>query len=217
MQIENINIDAVFQSLAYWHGYQSQRYPNLALREIAIAHEFAALMSSALKNKAKVKSEVAYSEIFDISNVSKSESRREDKKVDVLIDFSDLKPNSDRTRYKVCVEIKRLKIGVRGLENDVDKLSKITSKNKCRVDRWVLICGYGILPKANEQKRWTQSGAIERARGKSRPITTKAGNKYCIARIYKASSARAKNGVPHKSNYVILVNVLGQKQGSVKK
>jgi hypothetical protein len=208
MQIEKINIDAVFQSLAYWHGYQSQRYPNLALREIAIAHEFAALMSSALKNNAKVKSEVAYSEIFDSSNISRSEVRKNDKKIDVLIDFSDVKSKPDGKLYKVCVEIKRLKIGVRGLESDVDKLSKIRSKNNYRLDRWVLVCGYGLLPKTSEQKRWAQSGAIERARGKSRPITTKAGNKYCIARIYKASSARAKNGVPHKSNYVILVEVL---------
>lgn len=187
------------QALAYWQGYQSERYPFLELREIAVAHELAALLSATRANKLRVQLEKPYKELpLKKHNPEDGINRRF---LDLYIEMVD----SSGDKQIHCVEIKRLKTQNQSIEKDIDKLSSL--KKFKGMQAWVIVCGKGNLPTKgkNKESLWVRNGALQIAKGSTRPIQTKLGSTYYARRIIRVSSRR--NDKSHKSNYVVLLQV----------
>lgn len=187
------------QALSYWYGYQTERYPHLELREIAIAHELAALMLGAPLDKLRVELERKYKDLPLKAGNSIAEVKKS--LLDLYVDFID----SNGVRQRNCIEIKRLSSGVSQIESDIDKLSSL--KKSTGLHAWVIVCGQGKLPASKSNPVWSKNGKFEIAKGSAEPIKTKNGSIYCVRRIIKASSTRAKDGCFHNSNYVVLLEV----------
>jgi len=187
------------QALAYWHGYQFERYPFLELREIALAHEFAALLSATRANKLRVELEKPYKEL----TLKKSDAEADIKKrfLDLYIEIVD----SSGDKQIHCVEIKRLKTKNQSIEKDIEKLASL--KKFKGMQAWVIVCGKGNLPTKgkNKESLWAKNGSLQIAKGSSRPIQTNLGSTYYARRIIRVSSTR--NDKSHKSNYVVLLQV----------
>jgi len=197
-----MNIFKPLQSLSYWHGYQMERYPHLELREIAIAHELAALMLGNQVGKLRVELEKKYKDLPLKGNHSNGVSTKtKDSLLDLFVKVTDSKGDS----HNYCIEIKRLSSSIGKIEGDIDKLSSL--KRSSGLSAWVIVCGHGRLPSSKSGQLWSKKGKFEIAKGLSEPIQTKLGTTYYVRRILKASSARAKNDVSHTSNYVVLLEV----------
>lgn len=190
------------QALSYWYGYQMERYPHLELREIAIAHELAALMLGNQVGKIRVELEKKYKDLplkdRDFHGVSVNTK-------DSLLDLFVRVMDSSGDSHSYCIEIKRLSNSIGKIENDIDKLASL--KGISGFSAWVVVCGRGTLPSSSSKKPWSKKGKFEIAKGLSEPLHTKMGTTYYVRRILKASSARAKNDVSHVSNYVVLLEV----------
>ena len=187
------------QALAYWHGYQSERYPFLELREIAIAHELAALLSATRANKLRVELEKPYKELpLKKSDVERGVNKRF---LDLYMEIVD----SLGDKQIHCVEIKRLKTLNQSIDKDIDKLANL--KKFKGMQAWVIVCGKGDLPTKgkNKDSLWARNGSSQIAKGSSKPIQTKLGSTYYARRIIRVSSTR--NEKSHKSNYVVLLQV----------
>jgi len=187
------------RALAYWHGYQSERYPFLELREIALAHEFAALLSATRANKLRVQLEKSYKELpLKKHNL---EDRINKRFLDLYIEIVD----SFGDKQIHCVEIKRLKTQNQSIEKDIDKLANI--KKFKGMQAWVIVCGKGVLPTKgkNKESLWARNGSSQIAKGSNKSIQTKLGSTYYARRIIRVSSTR--NEKSHKSNYVVLLQV----------
>ena len=187
------------QALAYWHGYQFERYPFLELREIAVAHELAALLSATRANKLRVELEKPYKELL----IKKSDAEGGIKKrfLDLYVEMVD----STGDKQIHCVEIKRLKTQSQSIDKDIDKLANL--KKFKGMQAWVIVCGKGDLPTKgkNKESLWARNGTSQIAKGSSKPIQTKLGSTYYARRIISVSSTR--NEKSHKSNYVVLLQV----------
>ena len=187
------------QALAYWHGYQFERYPFLELREIAVAHELAALLSATRANKLRVELEKPYKEL----PIKKSDAEGGIKKrfLDLYMEMVD----STGDKQIHCVEIKRLKTQSQSIDKDIDKLANL--KKFKGMQAWVIVCGKGDLPTKgkNKESLWARNGTSQIAKGSSKPIQTKLGSTYYARRIISVSSTR--NEKSHKSNYVVLLQV----------
>ena len=132
------------QALAYWHGYQFERYPFLELREIAVAHELAALLSATRANKLRVELEKPYKELL----IKKSDAEGGIKKrfLDLYVEMVD----STGDKQIHCVEIKRLKTQSQSIDKDIDKLANL--KKFKGMQAWVIVCGKGDLPTKGKNK-----------------------------------------------------------------
>lgn len=187
------------QALAYWHGYQFERYPFFELREIAMAHELAALLSATRANKLRVELEKPYKELL----IKKSDGEGDIKKcfLDLYVEMVD----SSGDKQIHCVEIKRLKTQNQSINKDIDKLANL--KKFKGMQAWVIVCGKGDLPTKgkNKESLWARNGPSQIAKGSSKPIKTKLGSTYYARRIIRVSSRR--NEKSHKSNYVVLLQV----------
>ncbi len=190
------------QALSYWYGYQMERYPHLELREIAIAHELAALMLGNQVGKMRVELEKKYK---DLPLKGKDLYGTSTKTKDSLLDLYVKVTNPSGGSQSHCIEIKRLSSSMSKIESDIDKLASL--KRMSWLSAWVVVCGHGKLPPSKSGQLWSKKGKFEIAKGLSEPIHTKMGATYYVRRIVKASSARAKDDVSHISNYVVLLEV----------
>ena len=132
------------QALAYCQGYQFERYPFLELREIAIAHELAALLSATRANKLRVQLEKPYKEL------PLKKHNLEDGIKNCFLDLYIETVNSSGDKQIHCVEIKRLKTQNQSFDKDIDKLAKL---KKCKgMQAWMIVCGKGNLPTRGKNK-----------------------------------------------------------------
>lgn len=197
-----MNIFKSLQALSYWYGYQMERYPYLELREIAIAHELAALMLGNQAGKLRVELEKKYKNLpFKKSCLVNKNSDLKNKYLDLYINVIELCGDA----HSHCIEIKRLSSGITAIEKDIDKLSSL--EDSSGLYAWVVVCGHGKLPSSKSIQVWSKKGKYGIAKGKGEPIHTKAGSTYYVRRIIKASSSRLKDDKPHRSNYVVLLQV----------
>lgn len=179
-----------------------ERYPHLELREIAIAHELAALMLSNQVGKLRVELEKKYKDMpLKGKDLNGLNTKTKDSLLDLFVKVTD----SNGDSHSHCIEIKRLSSSIGKIESDIDKLASI--KRMGGLSAWVVVCGYGKLPSSKSVQLWSKKGKFEIAKGLSEPLHTKMGTTYYVRRILKASSARAKNDVSHISNYVVLLEV----------
>lgn len=202
---ELLNSKRTLQALAFWYGYQKQRFPHLALREIAIAHELAALMLAQMKSTSKVVLEKSYRDLISKKLLKPSLNESREKFSKQSLDLYVETINKEGGVEINCVEIKRLAKNAKEIEGDVKKLSIF--KRKKEFYTWVIVCGEGELPRKafGQNVSWVKKGKNEIAKGTQFPITSLNGSIYCVRRIYSASSAKLKS---NKSNYVVLLEVV---------
>jgi len=127
------------QALAYWLGYERERYRYYNLREIAIVSELVCLLGGALSKKGwLIDCEVPFSEILGIKK------NLPQKRIDFAI-RKYFKKKYNKKRYSVLIEVKRFKSRIKAIEKDVKRIASLKSKKK-DLSGWVIVCSHGNLP-----------------------------------------------------------------------
>jgi hypothetical protein len=183
------------QALAYWLGYERQRYRFYDIREIAIVNELVHLFRASIKDGLHVDCEVPYSS-FSKSWISKRE------KVDMAI-WSHEK-NSKNKKYQAIIEVKRFASGNKAIENDIFRIHKAINENK-DLSGFIIACSPGTIPVA-KKIAWINN----QLKASRKILITSEGKKYRIRRIvhaYPTLSAKDKKP-PATCFHVALVEVL---------
>lgn len=194
MEFDQKLLHSPIQALAYWIGYQQEKYRFYKLREIAIASELVCLLDANLSSKGwLVDCEVKLS---DILNTSGSKKRQ-------FIDFAIRKKmdkSDSKKSYSAMIELKRLQSGNTAFEKDIARISSI--KKDINISGFIIACSPGVL-----LSEWINDNGYA-----SRKIFKCGDSEYRIRRLVHASPYAnrtiKKNSIPKGIFHVGIVEVL---------
>lgn len=127
------------QALAYWLGYEYERYRYYKLRELAIVSELVCLLDRVLPKKGwLIDCEVPFSEILG------KKMQGHQKHVDLAIRKYSKKPDGKKP-YCALIEVKRFQSGIKAIEKDIKRIADL-KKKKEGLSGWVIACSSGMLP-----------------------------------------------------------------------